>query len=1711
MAGNFDVNEILLADDITELTIKDEKDVLDILQERLSLGFQYTRIGEDMLIVMKSLASSKSPAVDASTYDKNFGQKLRESLSAAVSFVNKVLTSMNEDILPLSSNNSHIKSKNQSIIFLGNQYSGKSEVLVRILAFFKTASLVLSNRKANASALVGELVIKACQIAEVFGHARNLKNRNISRVAKYIKIYHATEEKSLQLLSWTIDVFPFDRCKVYGPHQRRAMDIGNFQILYQVAIGLSTVNKPLASKLKIFTANQFQILCRDKSDTELEMVNDVSNLTTLLQTFRLLGFNDVDLTKIFTVIAIILHLGNISAVCNFNDDKKDRIKLVYSNELLEQTMTLEEISSNLGISYAEFESILIRWPLADGQPLYAMFESTIIMEIKMRIHKVMEYLYWQLFSWIIKCLNQRFHENIMDPSEDETGLRYVSFMDLPGFEDNYPYNSLETLFVNYANEKLFMHCKHFIELKCEELLSSRDSQRIDQTANHSNDMNNVLDLLTRDKVGVFPVLNKFSRMQAAAGCSDDLSMLLSQRHPQGIDILTSTQHKHISHGFRIMHYNESAVCYDVDGFIEKNRIGHDCIRGLDHLFASSSESFIRLLSALDHIGSPISPRVTSITMVPKQVKGKVATTSDTLTSQLNTILHDLSVNHNRFIVCLDSLSSPSNVQIASSITPNIASPINAGRSKQNGFSNSPKKLFDRRSDLRLDGSMNAQYDAILAQLRSYHIPLQIQFCRLKYPIILPYKKFYNLVEVFGRIKGWNSSSSRMTAELLSHRSSILADSLLPKTSYQCGKIAIMFISTDYETSIQQQLKDLLYTKCKLIQANYRSYKLYRVYLQIRRAIIKIQTFFRRCLWRKVTLRVLAVRRERRLAALRQQQHEKERQERIRREQEHFELMELKQRLEEEQRELEQERLRERERETLAIQEKERQERLRREREQMEFNALKKRLEEEQAELEKEKIREAVRDLRAHPDDIQEYLDDGEAFPSMEDIYEDYDSQSYVVDTPQSPSRKTPLESNFVEGHEEEVDEDELWRQQQQKFLEEHNMLTPPSKRDRDNTEKKSSASKQRNPSSSQATVKKASPLSNPASEDSSNSPGANRKTSPIASNNKDKGHANGITRGVSFQTETRKSPVRSVSPAPLVGKDKQALVALKLTPQSNAVSFTSPSKPQTASKMPTSKISHQQSPTRITPIAKPKKEPSSRTASWIDDNPASSSDDVYMETIDPSSYDEEEEFDDTADYPELSYEQLSQYKSFSSKFIDDGDTEITPVIINKRLRAYHTLTTKLISVWRQFYLSSLLEKLYDAICRRKVNALVEALQNHKRIYPKEDMNLPYIRNAYEYFRNLYHIAVSVGSIDCINVLGLSILDVILRDSAQNNWLHIMAEAPNVDFLRRLHTFIQRYEQAIRASQPLRVQAASILNIISAPMALQTGSLQKLSSGDKFQKRYVVLTINKLMYYNSEKDFQNNPKTPSDTLLVAIDQTVIRHSFDSDLTFILDSLADLVSSKGKRRFVFKASSKEEYYLWLRALSQVTTIVTTKDPSTTTNPISVNIINNQISRIWVTEVNSNGDTPLHRLAQNTIVKHDDTVNHVSYATAASEFDDLYQLISVAAWLIDNGCPIDVCNREGYTAFDLALQNQSYDLAAYFYRLGCASSHVKKKVLDELISRDTFKGITYKSMDSQHLPQPEKWYGYTYLSINIQEIHLKSSNGRSQANMSSSFIRK
>ena len=132
----------------------------------------------------------------------------------------------------------------------------------------------------------------------------------------------------------------------------------------------------------------------------------------IISTFDMLGFSVGDIDAIWSVLAIILHLGKLSVRYKYNHNQsKDTIKLKYSSVLKDNnTMSIENITNILGLSSSnEFEELSIDFPLLLNY--VAIFESTIKNQIIIKLHKVMEWLYLSLINIILQTINKQHHDN----------------------------------------------------------------------------------------------------------------------------------------------------------------------------------------------------------------------------------------------------------------------------------------------------------------------------------------------------------------------------------------------------------------------------------------------------------------------------------------------------------------------------------------------------------------------------------------------------------------------------------------------------------------------------------------------------------------------------------------------------------------------------------------------------------------------------------------------------------------------------------------------------------------------------------------------------------------------------------------------------------------------------------------------------------------------------------------------------------------------------------------------------------------------------------------------------------------------------------------------------------------------------------------------------------------------------------------------------
>ena len=220
----------------------------------------------------------------------------------------------------------------QSIIVSGESGAGKTESTKYILKYL--CDNFGSGGKANGSGLEDK-ILNANPILEAFGNAKTTRNNNSSRFGKFIEIHF---DGRCQVAGGYISHYLLERARVISQSE----DERNYHIFYQLCAGAP---EELRKKLFLTNPDQYRYLSggctryfsnSSKSDSSISsdrkstnmrqqgalrdpMLDDAQDFRTVDQDLKNLGMDDKERIYVYTTIASVLHLGNIT----FEDDPDD--------------------------------------------------------------------------------------------------------------------------------------------------------------------------------------------------------------------------------------------------------------------------------------------------------------------------------------------------------------------------------------------------------------------------------------------------------------------------------------------------------------------------------------------------------------------------------------------------------------------------------------------------------------------------------------------------------------------------------------------------------------------------------------------------------------------------------------------------------------------------------------------------------------------------------------------------------------------------------------------------------------------------------------------------------------------------------------------------------------------------------------------------------------------------------------------------------------------------------------------------------------------------------------------------------------------------------------------------------------------------------------------------------------------------------------------
>ncbi|XP_061177540.1 unconventional myosin-VI-like isoform X1 [Saccostrea echinata] len=492
-----------------------------------------------------------------------------------------------------------VNKMSQSIIVSGESGAGKTESTKYILKYLTESWGAHINQ-------LEQRILESNPLLEAFGNAKTVRNNNSSRFGKFIEIHFDNKAMKQQVCIGNlvaggfISHYLLEKSRVTSQSREER----NYHIFYRLCAGAP---EDLRNQLKLASPDHFhylnrgctQYFCTRENDKKLgkdrksqmylkqgslhdPVLDDVRDFQVCDSAMTHLGVSNEDKHSIYTLVASVLHLGNIMFEENM-DDTKGGCKVGSSSET-----SLSTASTLLGLNKEELQESLttrimqtarggskgtaIKVPLKSGEAASAR-------------DALAKSIYSRLFDYIVASVNKAIPFS--------STVSYIGLLDIAGFE-YFQVNSFEQFCINYCNEKLQQFFNERI-LKEEQILYEKEGLNVKKIT--WTDNQDCIDLIETKANGIFDLLDEESKLPTPK--PEHFTMEVHNRNKTHFRLSLPRKSKLKIHrdvrddeGFLIRHF-AGAVCYHTNLFLEKN---NDALHAsLEFLIQTSSNKMLKTM------------------------------------------------------------------------------------------------------------------------------------------------------------------------------------------------------------------------------------------------------------------------------------------------------------------------------------------------------------------------------------------------------------------------------------------------------------------------------------------------------------------------------------------------------------------------------------------------------------------------------------------------------------------------------------------------------------------------------------------------------------------------------------------------------------------------------------------------------------------------------------------------------------------------------------------------------------------------------------------------------------------------------------------------------------------------------------------------------------------------------------------------------------
>ncbi|XP_013010138.1 unconventional myosin-Vc isoform X3 [Cavia porcellus] len=460
--------------------------------------------------------------------------------------------------------------RNQSVIVSGESGAGKTVSARYAMRYFATVS------KSSSNTQVEDRVLASNPITEAVGNAKTTRNDNSSRFGKYTEI--SFDERN-QIVGANMRTYLLEKSRVVFQSENER----NYHIFYQLC---ASARRSEFRHLKLDRAEEFSYT-RMGGSAVIEGVDDEADMVETQKTFALLGFHEDFQLDVFTVLAAILHLGNVQVTAAGAE----------RSSISEDDCHLKVFCELLGLERSQVAQWLCHRKIVTTSETVVK-PMTRLQAINAR-DALAKKIYAHLFDFIVDKINGAL---------GFSGRRhsFIGVLDIYGFE-TFDVNSFEQFCINYANEKLQQQFNlHVFKLEQEEYMK----EDIPWTLIDFYDNQPVIDLIEA-KMGILELLDEECLLPH--GTDENWLQKLYNNFVNKNPLFEKPRMSNTA--FLIQHFADK-VEYQCEGFLEKNR---DTV--YETLVETMQASTFHLCALFFQEGpAPSSPFGSAITVKPaKQV------------------------------------------------------------------------------------------------------------------------------------------------------------------------------------------------------------------------------------------------------------------------------------------------------------------------------------------------------------------------------------------------------------------------------------------------------------------------------------------------------------------------------------------------------------------------------------------------------------------------------------------------------------------------------------------------------------------------------------------------------------------------------------------------------------------------------------------------------------------------------------------------------------------------------------------------------------------------------------------------------------------------------------------------------------------------------------------------------------------------------------